>query len=309
MKQRILAGLFLITITASAQSGNLSNDDLMKLAKSGLSEEFILGVIDQQGSRLSTDVASLVELKRAGLSERVIGAATRKSPSSEALNSDSILSLTRGGFSDNFILQTMDRNPGKFSASAARIVELKAAGVSERVLSKMVKEASTREIPRDTPISVRLIQGIDSQKDDPGAEFRASIDEAVFAGGEQVIPRGADARVRLTNEKSSGKLAGRAELTVELVSFTVDGKIIPVNSTSVTEQSKSQGASTAKRAAAVGVVGTIIGAIAGGGKGAAIGAGSGAAVGAGSEVFTKGQRVKIPSETLLTFRLENPVSF
>jgi hypothetical protein len=39
--------------------------------------------------------------------------------------------------------------------------------------------------------------------------------------------------------------------------------------------------------------------------GAAIGAGSGAAVGA--EVLTSGQMVKIPSETRLTFRLQNPV--
>jgi hypothetical protein len=56
----------------------------------------------------------------------------------------------------------------------------------------------------------------------------------------------------------------------------------------------------------VGAVGAVIGAIAGGGKGAAIGAASGAAVGAGSQVLLKGQRVRIPSETRLTFTLEQP---
>jgi hypothetical protein len=50
-----------------------------------------------------------------------------------------------------------------------------------------------------------------------------------------------------------------------------------------------------------------VGAIAGGGKGAAMGAGSGAALGTGAEVLTGGQKVKIPSETRLTFRLQNPV--
>ena len=54
-------------------------------------------------------------------------------------------------------------------------------------------------------------------------------------------------------------------------------------------------------------VGAIIGAIAGGGSGAAMGAGAGAAAGAGSQVFMKGQRVRIPSETLLTFTTEAPV--
>jgi hypothetical protein len=54
-------------------------------------------------------------------------------------------------------------------------------------------------------------------------------------------------------------------------------------------------------------LGAIVGAIAGGGKGAAIGAASGAAVGGAAQVLTKGQQVKIPSETRLTFTLQQPV--
>ena len=83
--------------------------------------------------------------------------------------------------------------------------------------------------------------------------------------------------------------------------MTIGGKPVTFNTTSVSEASGSQGAKTAKTAAAVGAVGAIIGAIAGGGKGAAIGAGAGAAAGAGSQVFLGGQRVRIPSETVLTF--------
>jgi len=54
------------------------------------------------------------------------------------------------------------------------------------------------------------------------------------------------------------------------------------------------------------VFGAIIGTIAGGGKGAAIGAGAGSAAGAGVQVFTKGEKVKVPSEALLEFRLQQP---
>ena len=82
---------------------------------------------------------------------------------------------------------------------------------------------------------------------------------------------------------------------------------MPVNSTSVTEGSRSRGERTAKGAAAAGAVGAIIGAIAGGGKGTAIGAGAGAAAGAGSQVFMKGQRVRIPLETVLTFTTQMPI--
>ena len=136
---------------------------------------------------------------------------------------------------------------------------------------------------------------------------RASLDDPIKLGDAVVAPKGADAKVRLVTETESGKLTGRTELTVQLLSFTVDGNTVPVNTTSVTEESSSRGARTAKSAAAVGAIGAIIGAIAGGGKGAAIGAGAGAAAGAGAQVFMKGQRVRIPSETVLTFTTQETV--
>jgi hypothetical protein len=55
------------------------------------------------------------------------------------------------------------------------------------------------------------------------------------------------------------------------------------------------------------LLGTIIGAIAGGGKGAAIGAGAGAGAGAGTQFLTRGRNVRVPAESLLTFRLEQPL--
>jgi hypothetical protein len=82
---------------------------------------------------------------------------------------------------------------------------------------------------------------------------------------------------------------------------------VDVTSTDVQTASNSRGSRTAKTVGGTAALGAIIGAIAGGGKGAAIGAGSGAAVGAGAEVLMKGQQVKIPSETRLTFRLQQPV--
>jgi hypothetical protein len=54
-------------------------------------------------------------------------------------------------------------------------------------------------------------------------------------------------------------------------------------------------------------IGAIIGAITGGGKGAAIGAGAGAAAGAGAQVLTRGKNVKVPAESVVTFRLTQPI--
>ena len=55
-------------------------------------------------------------------------------------------------------------------------------------------------------------------------------------------------------------------------------------------------------------LGTLIGAIAGGGKGAAIGALSGGAAGTAAEVMTSGERVRVPSETRLVFTLSNAIT-
>ena len=52
--------------------------------------------------------------------------------------------------------------------------------------------------------------------------------------------------------------------------------------------------------------GAAIGAIAGGGKGAGIGAASGAGAGAVTQILTKGS-IKVPVETVLTFRLDRPL--
>ena len=56
------------------------------------------------------------------------------------------------------------------------------------------------------------------------------------------------------------------------------------------------------------VLGTLLGAIAGGGKGAAIGAIAGAAAGGGVQVLTKGREIRVPAETVLNFRLDQPLT-
>jgi outer membrane lipoprotein SlyB len=111
----------------------------------------------------------------------------------------------------------------------------------------------------------------------------------------------------LVDDKQSGKIEGRTVLTLDLLQVQVNGRMVDVNTTDVSQQSGSRGARSGKVIGGTAALGTIIGALAGGGRGAAIGAVSGAAVGTGAEVLTKGQRVRIPSETRLTFTLQQPL--
>jgi hypothetical protein len=164
------------------------------------------------------------------------------------------------------------------------------------------------ELPAGTNVVIRMIDGVDSETARAGQTFQASLDQPItLPNGQVAVDRGADVVVKLVDSKESGTFTGRAELALNLQSIKVNGRMVDVNTQSVSRVSNSQGNETAKRGAAGAIVGAGLGAIFGGGKGAATGAGVGAAAGAGTQVITKGQRVRIPSETRLTFVLDTPV--
>jgi hypothetical protein len=156
-------------------------------------------------------------------------------------------------------------------------------------------------VPAGTRLSVRTIDAIDSTKNHVGDRFEASLEEPLTVDGKVVLPKGASVYGRLEEAKTSGTFTGRSELRLALTEIVVNGQSVPLVSGEYELSGKSRGASTAKRTVGGAAVGSIIGAIAGGGKGAAIGAGAGGALGAGSEIITKGDQVKVPSETLLDF--------
>jgi hypothetical protein len=163
-------------------------------------------------------------------------------------------------------------------------------------------------IPAGTRISVRTINSIDSTKNHPGDRFQASLEEPLAIDGVVVAPKGADVYGRLAESKKSGTFTGKSELQLELTGIVVNGQTVPVVTGEYELKGKSRGSSTAKRTIGGAAVGTLIGAIAGGGKGAGIGAAVGGGAGAGSEIITKGDQVKVPSETLLEFTLQQEVT-
>jgi hypothetical protein len=163
-------------------------------------------------------------------------------------------------------------------------------------------------IPAGTLISVRTMDAIDSTYNLVGDRFQASLEEPLTFEGAVVVARDALVYGRLTQSKESGTFAGRSQLRLELTGIVVNGKVVPVATGEYELTGKSRGASTAKRTAGGAALGAIIGAVADGGQGAAIGAGIGAGAGAGSEIITLGDQVKVPSETLLDFTLQQDVS-
>jgi hypothetical protein len=171
--------------------------------------------------------------------------------------------------------------------------------------------AEFRTIPAGTTLEVRNNETIDSQTAEVGQTFSGVVErEVVDTEGRVAIPRGADAMLVVRSATGQGKLQGRSDLAVDVSSVTVAGRSYRLETSDFVERGK-EGVGTNKRtgvfAGGGAALGGIIGAIAGGGKGAAIGALSGAGAGTATQALTRGKGVRIPSETLLSFKLEAPV--
>jgi BON domain len=163
-------------------------------------------------------------------------------------------------------------------------------------------------IPENSIVTIRTIDPIDSSVNHPGQIFRASLDAPIVVGDQVVVPKGLNAYIKLTDASSAGKFKGRSELTVELNSFTYQGKTYELASSNVQQTGSSRGKRSAGVIGGSTVLGALIGGIAGGGKGAAIGAAAGAGTGTAVQALTHGEQVKIPSETRLDFTLRDPVT-
>src|SRR6266568_5463587 len=169
-------------------------------------------------------------------------------------------------------------------------------------------QPKTVEIPAGTLVTVRTIDAIDSAKNRTGEVFKTSLDAPIVMDNEVVVPAGADVYMKLVESRSAGHIAGRSELALELVRMVFQGKSYNLVSGEYRQTGASRGKRSTETIGGGAALGAIIGAIAGGGKGAAIGATVGAAGGTGVQAATKGQQIKIPSETRLEFKLDQPVS-
>jgi hypothetical protein len=156
-------------------------------------------------------------------------------------------------------------------------------------------------IPSGTEIHVRTDTAIDATAAEAGHRYDATVSQAVTDGnGNTVIPKGA--RAQLTATKDGEKVA------LDLTSVNVDGHLYNIESSSYNQDKLGKNKTTAKYTGGGALAGTVIGALAGGGKGALIGAVAGGAAGAGAQTLTTGKKLNIPAETELTFKTAQTLS-
>jgi hypothetical protein len=183
---------------------------------------------------------------------------------------------------------------------------------SRRSADRADRTRTVREmyvIPETAEIQVRANEDIDSRTATEGRTYSAEIYQDVpTEDGSIAIPRGAQADLVIREIKEGGTVSS-PQLVLDLQSVRIDGRRYLI-STEDLEQSGRAGIGKNRRTAEMlgggAALGGLLGALAGGGKGAVIGAVAGAAAGGAVQVLTKGDRVRVPAETVLKFELDEP---
>lgn len=170
--------------------------------------------------------------------------------------------------------------------------------------------SSLEMVPAGTTMVIRTNEAISAGKAQEAGQYSAEIAQDVVNAQNQVlIPRGSPAKLTVI-DASTGGAVGTSELELALSSITVGGRTYTVQSDVAEREGKAGIGANERTAKTVGggaALGALIGAIAGGGSGAVAGAAVGAAGGAAVQVLTRGDAVRVPAETLLTFRLGQPI--
>ncbi len=158
-------------------------------------------------------------------------------------------------------------------------------------------------IPAGTRILVRTIDPIDTNTHKTGYRFTASLETNLQMDDVTVAPRGATVYGHLANASSAGTMKGSSSLTLELTEIVIKGTSYPILTSTFEMRGQGEGKKTTRKIVGGAGLGALIGGIAGGGTGAAIGLAAGAAGGTAMAASKKGEQLKIPSESLIEFRL------
>jgi hypothetical protein len=199
---------------------------------------------------------------------------------------------------DTLVLRDGTRVQGTVESIAARTITFRDAnGTSRRYPTTLVEaleffsadrvnphavNSRRLQAPAGTELVVRTVETIDSRTAGANQVFSGIVEQAVTDGsGLVIIPERSSAQLMI-RQMSSGGATGSPEMMLDVQSITIAGRRYLVSTEDMLLKSDTDGGKSA-------AFGVLVG-------------------GAGAQVLTRGRDVQVPAETLLTFRLDKPVS-
>ncbi len=157
---------------------------------------------------------------------------------------------------------------------------------------------------------MRLDEPVASDTHTAGAKVAALLDKPLVVDGLTVAEAGSPVEGRVTAAQRSGRVKGRAELSITFDALTPAGTTdrYAIRTGSLSRQAAGTGKKDALKVGVPAVGGAIIGGIIGGKKGAVIGGTVGGGAGAAVVLSTRGEEVRLPKGRLIELELKEPVT-
>ena len=193
-------------------------------------------------------------------------------------------------------------------AIMAATIIVAALGTAMAQTTAAAKDDRQVTVPAGTRILIRMTDSVNSREQTAGYRFSASLETNLQVGDVVVAPRATNGCSRLDSASSAGRISGSSKLALELTDIVIDGTAYPLITSTYEIKGSGKGSNTAKDVIGGTGLGALIGGLAGGGKGAGIGALAGAAGGTAIAASKRGQQLSIPSESLLEFQLQQPMT-
>ena len=176
-------------------------------------------------------------------------------------------------------------------------------------------------VPVDTIISLRMNNDLNSKTSRVGDRFTATVAVPVHVNGKTVIPAGSIVEGRVTQVTPAKRMSRSGSIAIDFDALVFpNGSRIDIvgNLTSddpyaqqeIDDEGKVSGNKDDRKAVFIGgggILGAIIGGMAGGGKGAAIGGIAGAGAGVAGILLSKGEEAEVPPGTRFGIQLKQPL--
>ncbi|MGA3161845.1 MAG: BON domain-containing protein [Terracidiphilus sp.] len=163
-------------------------------------------------------------------------------------------------------------------------------------------------IPQGTLLRLLTSEPVSSKHAKDGQPVQFVMIRDVTIDGVVAIPRGATVHGVVTDVRQSGDLKGSPELALKLTSLDLGGQNYPLDTGQFRVRGPGKGPHSADNMVGSTVLGTLVGCAVRGPLGCAVGAGAGLAAGTVASAATPGPNVWIPSEAMVEFHLNAPLT-
>lgn len=166
--------------------------------------------------------------------------------------------------------------------------------------------AASHTLPIGTVLPVTFETTVSSVTSRPEEKVLARLRQPVRVGG-ATLPEGSELRGHVISVRRSGKVKGRAYLSLAFTQLTANGKTYALAARRISLLAPETHGKDAKIIGGGAGAGALVGAIADGKSGAAKGALVGGAAGTGAVLATRGKEVSIPAGSRWRVRLVRPL--